>query len=107
MHSCKVKPGSEAWTPERRARQAALIRAWKPWLQSTGPKTLAGKAKASRNAFTGGHAVMLRQLAKELNAAMREQRGGWVKSLEAGGTDTARFLTRRKNRPSEKIKRVG
>ncbi|MGX5649589.1 hypothetical protein ACWKW4_04940 [Hydrogenophaga borbori] len=73
---------SSGWTPERKARQAALIRAWKPWRQSTGPKTPAGKAKASRNAFTGGHAVMLRQLAKELNAAMREQRRG-VESLGA------------------------
>lgn len=65
---------SNGWTPERKARQAALIRAWKPWQKSTGPRTAAGKAKASRNAFTGGHTVMLRRLAKVLNAAMREQR---------------------------------
>src|SRR5262245_11949855 len=25
------------WTPERRARQAAAIRAWQPWQKSTGP----------------------------------------------------------------------
>lgn len=75
---------SNGWTAERRARQAALIRAWKPWQQSTGPKTTAGKAKASRNAFTGGHAVMLRLLAKELSAAMREQREG-IASLDRGG----------------------
>jgi hypothetical protein len=39
-----------AWTPERRARQAELIRRVKPWKRSTGPRTAAGKAKSSRNA---------------------------------------------------------
>jgi Common central domain of tyrosinase len=29
----EVDPG---WTPERRARQAATIQRWKPWLRSTG-----------------------------------------------------------------------
>ncbi len=38
------------WTPERRARQAALIRTWKPWAQSTGPRTAEGKAQAAENA---------------------------------------------------------
>lgn len=37
------------WTPERRARQAELIRKVKPWLKSTGPRTVEGKAKASEN----------------------------------------------------------
>jgi hypothetical protein len=32
------------WTKERRARQAELIRTWKPWTRSTGPRTAAGKA---------------------------------------------------------------
>lgn len=40
---------SNGWTPERRARQAALIRASKPWEKSTGPKTEAGKAIVARN----------------------------------------------------------
>ena len=38
------------WTPERRARQAALIRTWRPWAQSTGPRTAEGKAQAAANA---------------------------------------------------------
>jgi hypothetical protein len=38
------------WTAEERQRQAELIHSWKPWERSTGPKTLAGKAKSSRNA---------------------------------------------------------
>lgn len=40
----------KGWTPERRARQAALIRAWRPWEQSTGPRSAEGRAQAARNA---------------------------------------------------------
>jgi hypothetical protein len=42
------------WTEERRARQAAAIRRWRPWERSTGPRTAAGKARAARNADRGG-----------------------------------------------------
>ena len=45
---------SSAWTPERRARQAALIRQTRPWEKSTGPRTEEGKATSSRNACRGG-----------------------------------------------------
>ena len=37
------------WTPEARARQAELIRSWKPWTRSTGARTAAGKAISSQN----------------------------------------------------------
>ncbi len=40
---------ANGWTPERRARQAALIRNWKPWKHSTGPKTEPGKAASAMN----------------------------------------------------------
>jgi hypothetical protein len=50
-----------AWTPERRQRQREAIQRWKPWQQSTGPRSPEGKARAARNAWTGGHAVKLRQ----------------------------------------------
>ncbi len=43
------------WSSERRARQAALIRSWAPWLRSTGPKTEAGKARCSQNALKHGY----------------------------------------------------
>lgn len=65
---------TNGWTPERRARQAALIRTWCPWEKSTGPRTAEGKARTSRNGFKGGHRTTLRELARALNAALDEQR---------------------------------
>jgi hypothetical protein len=38
------------WTPEARAKQAALCRRHRPWAKSTGPRSAAGKAASSRNA---------------------------------------------------------
>jgi hypothetical protein len=38
-----------AWTPERRAAQAARLRERKPWQKSTGPATAEGKARAKLN----------------------------------------------------------
>ena len=58
------------WTPERRARMSAMIRNWKPWEKSTGPRTDEGKAVSSRNAFKGGY----RELVRELSRALRERR---------------------------------
>ena len=55
-----------SWTPERRQRQAELIKTWKPWEQSTGPRTEEGKAKASKNAFKGCLRPALRELARVL-----------------------------------------
>ena len=43
------------WSPERRARQAELIRAAKPWSKSTGPKTGAGKTRSAANALKHGY----------------------------------------------------
>ena len=54
------------WTPERRARHSALIRNWRPWEHSTGPKSEEGKARVSRNAYKGGTRAMLRELARLL-----------------------------------------
>ena len=38
----------KGWPPERRARQAALIRGRRPWLRSTGPRTEADWTTVSR-----------------------------------------------------------
>jgi hypothetical protein len=35
---------SNGWTPERRKRQAQMIRRWRPWERSTGPRTPEGHA---------------------------------------------------------------
>lgn len=65
---------ANGWTQERRERQSLLIRTWRPWEKTTGPKTPEGKAKVSRNAYTGGAWREARQLTKEMNALLREQR---------------------------------
>ena len=63
------------WTPERQARQAKAIRRWRrPWEHSTGPRTVEGKARSARNAYTGGHWRQERELLKTLRRALREQR---------------------------------
>ena len=45
---------ANGWTPERKARQAELIKTWKPWEQSTGAQTEAGKSASSQNALKHG-----------------------------------------------------
>ena len=42
---------NNGWTTERRARQAELIRRWRPWEKSSGPTTPEGKAISCRNAY--------------------------------------------------------
>ncbi len=46
-----------------------LIRNWKPWEESTGPKSSEGKAAWSQNAYKGGVRPFLRELA----SLLREQ----------------------------------
>ena len=59
---------SKGWTLERRARQAELVRQWRPWEISSGPKTDAGKAIVARNAWNGGERQTLRELSRLLRA---------------------------------------
>ena len=54
---------SKEWTPERRAAQSERIRALKPWLKSTGPKTRSGKKRSSLNALKHGERTLLAQQA--------------------------------------------
>jgi len=66
---------ANGWTPERRARQEELIRRWRPWEESTGPRSAEGKAAVSRNAWKGGLRPLLRQVAllmREQDKARRE-----------------------------------
>jgi len=51
------------WTSEERAKQAAAIRRWKPWENSTGPRTEEGKEKCGMNALKHGfHDATMRKL---------------------------------------------
>jgi hypothetical protein len=62
---------ANGWTEERRQKQRVAIHAWKPWTRSTGPKTAAGKARVSQNAYKG---AQWRQV-RELSRALRELLG--------------------------------
>ena len=62
------------WTPERRARQAELIRTWKPWEQATGPKSSEGKARVAANAWRGGQRQKWRELVRLVNAEIGQAR---------------------------------
>ena len=62
------------WTIERRKQQSQAIHRWKPWQQSTGAKTLDGKAIVSRNAFKGGVRIRLRELSKNTYEILREHK---------------------------------
>jgi hypothetical protein len=64
------------WTDQRRARQAELIRTWRPWEKSTGPRTDVGKDRTRMNGYKGGRRAMLRECSKSLIQALREQRQG-------------------------------
>ena len=57
---------------ERRVKQAEAIRRWSPWKHATGPRTSAGKALASRNAFRGGRRAKLRADLTYIRLIMRE-----------------------------------
>ena len=69
---------ARTWTPEQRQKQREAIKRWKPWKQSSGPKSPEGKATVAGNAWTGGEWQKLRQAIKALNGAMRKQRE-WLK----------------------------
>jgi hypothetical protein len=61
------------WTAAQRAERAVLIRSTQPWLRSTGPRTLAGKARSRTNAFKGAERPLARVLARELNEVLARQ----------------------------------
>ena len=55
-------------TAEHRKLRAELIRKWKPWEKSTGPKSAAGKAKSAENAYKGATREMLREQRRALRS---------------------------------------
>lgn len=62
---------ANGWTSERRAKQAELIKTWKPCEQATGPVTPEGRARVASNASKGGHRATLRMLARLVNAEIK------------------------------------
>jgi hypothetical protein len=71
---------AKRWTPEARAKQAAAIKQWQPWKQSTGAKTVQGQANsAANNRYRCVHQsgvpirVLLDNIARECKA------NGWFK----------------------------
>ena len=65
---------SNGWSPERRQRQREAIQRWKPWEQSTGPRTPEGKATAASNSLVHGlFDARSRALIREVRAYLREQ----------------------------------
>ena len=46
-----------------------MIQTWQPWVNSTGPRTAKGKAKASKNAAKGG----IRPLLRLIDGLLRKQ----------------------------------
>lgn len=63
------------WTPEARAAQAAKIRGWQPWTNSTGPRTVAGKERCRLNAEKHGmYGADARRERMYLNALLLQMR---------------------------------
>jgi hypothetical protein len=55
------------WTPERRAKQAAAIHRWKPWLKA-GVTTEAGKKISRLNAYRhGARSAVVNRLSRLLS----------------------------------------
>jgi len=46
----EVKSG---WSDERRAAFSKQVHEWKPWLKSTGPRSISGKKIVGRNSYRG------------------------------------------------------
>jgi hypothetical protein len=62
---------SNGWTPERRQRQSEMIKQWKPWERSTGPKTKAGKLKTCQNAT---RSIQVEQCLQKIASLLTDQK---------------------------------
>ena len=82
---------ASSWTPERRARQAALIRTWQPWKQAN---------------ISGGH-QQVNNGTQPAQQAGSVQGGGGVESLPTPEALTARYPTQRIFPPGADIQTAG
>ena len=62
---------AKRWSPEAREKQAALIRNWQPWKQSTGAKTEQGKVTSSLNACKGYKRAIYRNERRIISHGLR------------------------------------
>ena len=83
MNRGGVMGTKNAWSAERRARQAEIIKRTKPWNSATGPRTDEGKARSSRNADKGIAAMHDRILQARLE---------WRAACEAEANEACRLL---------------
>ena len=62
------------WTLEQRQLQREAIHKWKPWEQSTGPKSPEGKAVVGQNSWKGGHRAKLRAVVRMVRQELSQAR---------------------------------
>ncbi len=74
MSNQNHKKSTHGWTAERRKKQAELIHQWQPWCSSTGAITEDGKKISARNAYKGSQSMYWRNIQKQVNATLREQK---------------------------------
>lgn len=67
------------WTLEQRVQQSLAIQHWKPWVTTTGPKTVEGKARVGQNAYRGYPRATLKAL-RHL-ARLWANDAAWLKSV--------------------------
>lgn len=81
------------WTEESRAKQAARIRAWKPWQKATGPNTTEGRSRAARNADKGQwrrHVRELSQMLRQIKSNMNQNAGPTCQTTRTSNGDDGR-----------------
>lgn len=90
MSNSKNPRKRRAWPAKRRAAQARRCSDSKPWEHNTGPKTEAGKARASQNALKTGYysadMAELRRVLRTQKAFVKRALGSTL-STKSGSTD--------------------
>ena len=93
---------ANGWTLERKARQAELIKTWKPWEKSTGAQTEAGKSASSQNALKhGSRSAGVKAEHQQFTQAMRDSRA-FSNQIKELGRELAE-LKRNQKRELEKL----
>jgi hypothetical protein len=92
------------WTAEARAKQGETINRWAPWSSSTGPRTSAGKAASSRNAYRGARREAVRSLLRAARAMVRELVHLEVRGVKISGSNASLgVLSHRANELAEEL----